>query len=103
MNNISNLIDFYLTTKEVYSFEQVLDDLVNFTNQENYLQVISKLEKHQYSTEVETSIYLIEISKKSFIGLKEIIKIKQKNYTNKTALKYLEEALMNIKSNLQNY
>ncbi|WP_298777698.1 hypothetical protein [uncultured Polaribacter sp.] len=98
MKNITHLINYYLTTKEVYSLEQILNDLVISTNQENYLEIISKLEEHPYSTEVETSIYLTEISKKNLKGLKSIIKIKQKNYTNKTALEYLEEALINIKS-----
>lgn len=93
MTEINELIDYYLTSKVVFTQEEVLNKLVLLSSENNYKKIISKLENYSNDTEIETTIYLIEIANKKFIGFKEIIQEKLTTYTNKDAIKNLNEAL----------
>ena len=93
MTEINELIDYYLTSKVVFTQEEVFNKLVLLSSENNYKKIISKLENYSNDTEIETTIYLIEIANKKFIGFKEILQEKLTTYTNKDAIKNLNEAL----------
>jgi hypothetical protein len=93
MTEINELIDYYLTSKVVFTQEEVFNKLVLLSSENNYKKIISKLENYSNDTEIETTIYLIEIANKKFIGFKEILQEKLKTYTNKDAIENLNEAL----------
>lgn len=92
MTEINELIDYYLTSKVVFTQEEVFNKLVLLSSENNYKKIISKLENYSNDTEIETTIYLIEIANKKFIGFKEILQEKLKTYTNKDAIENLNEA-----------
>ncbi len=89
MSSINIIVDYYLTTKDVYSQNKLLRNLIEITNKENVSEIISKLENHQNSNEVETGMYLLEISRKKLKGIRNLVKNKLKKYKEKRSFKYL--------------
>ena len=94
---LKNLIDYYLTSRNVYGAEDALGKIIELTHKENYLSIIeyielSKTQKH----ELDLSMYLVEIACKEYKELIPIINSKLKKYTDKDAIEDLEDALIKI-------
>ena len=43
---IHSLVDYYLTSRNVYGIEDVLERLVSLSTKDNYLQIIKYIENH---------------------------------------------------------
>lgn len=99
MDSLIDLVKFYLTTKEVVSFETALDKMATLTTLDNYLKVIDFIDCYPNSTELDLSMYINEISSPEFIGLKKIIEDKLKEFEDIDAIHDLEMALKKIMPN----
>ena len=97
MDEIKKLIDFYLTTSEVFYFEEVLDKIVALTTKDNYLEITNYIINCTHTTsELDLSIYINEIAKPEYYGLTQIINNKLKTFTDTDAIEDLEDALKKI-------
>lgn len=97
MEEIKKLVDFYLTTKEVFYFEEVLDKIVGLTTEDNYLEITNYIINCEHPTsELDVSIYICEIAKPAYKGLTQIINTKLKNFKDTDAIEDLEDALKKI-------
>ena len=99
MDSLIDLVKFYLTTKEVVSFETALDKMATLTTVDNYLKVIDYIERFPGSTELDLSMYINEISSLEFVGLEIIIEDKLMQFEDIDAIHDLEMALKKIKPN----
>ena len=93
MVSLIDLVKFYLTTKEVVSFETVLDKMASQTTSNNYLNTINYMDSFPNSTELDFSMYINEIASPEFIDLEKIIKAKLKVFEDIDAIHDLEMAL----------
>lgn len=95
---IQNLIDYYLTTRNIYGAEDALEKMVELTTKENYLQIINYIEnKDVKKHELDLSMYLVEIACKEYQDLIPIINSKLETYSDNDAIEDLENALKKIK------
>lgn len=99
MHSLIDLVKFYLTTKEVVSFETALDKMAALTTLDNYLKIINYIDSFPSSTELDLSMYINKISSPKFIGLYKIIEEKLKEFEDIDAIHDLEMALKKIKPN----
>ena len=103
MEEIKKLIDFYLTTSEVFYFEEVLDKIVGLTTKDNYLEITNYMINSEHNpSELDLSIYLHEIAKPEYNGLIKIINTKLKTFKDIDAIEDLEEALHKINETTKN-
>lgn len=99
MEEIKKLIDFYLTTEHVYSFEAALEKLVSYTNTENYMDITNYILDHTVKvSELDISMYIVEIANKYTVHLLPIITEKLESFTDKDAIEDLQEASNRITS-----
>ncbi|NVK53010.1 MAG: hypothetical protein HWD85_08750 [Flavobacteriaceae bacterium] len=97
MKEIENLIDHYLTTRNVYGAEDALEKMVELTTRENYLHIINYIEnKDVKKHELDLSMYIVEIACKEYQDLIPIINSKLKEYSDNDAIEDLENALKKI-------
>lgn len=97
MEPLKELINYYVTTKNVYGVEDCFDTIVNLTTNDNFKQIINLIDKHpEKKLETELTIYINEIAGKNLMGLEQIINKKIKIVTNKDAMEDLEEALLKL-------
>ena len=99
MDSLLDLVKFYLTTKEVVSFETALDKMASLTTSVNYINVIDYIDSFPNSTELDLSMYINAIASPKFIGLEKIIKTKLDVFEDIDAIHDLEMALKKIKPN----
>jgi hypothetical protein len=96
---IASIIDYYLTSRNVYGTEDALNKMVELTTKENHLQIIDYIEdKNVKKHELDLSMYLVEIACKEYQELIPIISNKLNQYTDKDAIEDLENALLKINS-----
>lgn len=99
MEEIEKLVTYYLTTRNIYGMEEVLDILVTKTTEVNYRDIINCIENHsERKLESDLTTYLVEIADKQLPELEAIILQKQKLYDSKSAIDDLNEALIKIKN-----
>ena len=99
MKDLNDLIDIYLTNKEVILFENALDKIVNSTTHDNYLKIIEIIDKSPHSTELDLSMYINKIANPDFLELERIIHKKLKIFIDIDAIYDLQIALKKIKPN----
>ena len=96
---IKKLIDYYLTSRNVYGAEDALEKMVDLTTKENYFLIIDYIEKKEVKKhELDLSMYIVEIACKDYTKLTPIINNKLKEYSDKDAIEDLENALIKINS-----
>ena len=94
---MKDLIDYYLTSRNVYGTEDALEKMVKLTNKDNYLSMIEHIEKSEAKKhELDLSMYLVEIACKEYQDLIPIIKSKLKTYNDNDAIEDLVDALKKI-------
>ena len=99
MKELQNLIDYYLTTRNVYGAEDALEKLVELTTKDNYLKIINYIDTHESNKhELDLSMYIVEIANKEYQDLIPIINTKLKIFTDNDAVEDLEDALKKINS-----
>lgn len=99
MKELENLIDHYLTTRNVYGAEDALEKMVALTTKENYLKIINYIEnKNVKKHELDLSMYIVEIARKEYQDLIPIINSKLEKYSDNDAIEDLENALKKISS-----
>lgn len=99
MKELENLIDYYLTTRNVYGAEDALEKMVALTTKENYLEIVKYIEnKDVKKHELDLSMYLVEIACKEYQDLIPIINSKLEKYSDNDAIEDLENALKKINS-----
>ena len=97
MNEIKKLIDIYLTNKDVYTVEKVLDDIVKRTNSGNYMDIVYYMDDHKNAThELDLTIYISEIASIRYPQLEKIIKEKLENYNDPHVLEDLKSSLKKL-------
>jgi hypothetical protein len=99
MDSLIDLVKFYLTTKEVISFETALDKMASLTSSDNYINIIDYIDSFPNSTELDLSMYINAIASPKFIGLEKIIIKKLDVFEDIDAIHDLEMALKKIKPN----
>lgn len=98
MNNLKELINFYITAKEVTSYETALNKLVLLTQIDNYLEITKTIDTHPNATELDLSMYLNEIATPAYSLLIPIINTKLALFEDIDAIHDLEVALNKIKA-----
>ena len=99
MKEIKELVDYFLTSRNIYGVEEAIDIIVAKTNINNYKEIIHYIENHtEYKIESDISIYLAEIAHKNLPELETIIKERLKVFTSDSGKEYLNEALEKIAS-----
>ncbi|MEO9571926.1 MAG: hypothetical protein ABJH82_06970 [Polaribacter sp.] len=99
MEEIEKLVAYYLTTRNVYGIEEVLDILVAKTTKVNYKDIIKCIDNHlERKVESDLTMYLAEIAAKQLPDLETIILEKLSLYSSKSAIEDLKEALDKIKN-----
>lgn len=94
---LKSLIDYYLTSRNVYGVEDALKKMVEHTTKENYLFIIDHIEKKEVKKhDLDLSMYIVEIACKEYQELIPIIKNKLNVYTDNDAIEDLENALKKI-------
>ena len=95
---IALIVDYYLTSRNVYDVEEALDKLVSLTTNDNYQYIIQYIETNTSNIkhELDLSMYLVEIANKEYQQLIPIIQNKLKTYTDKDAIEDLENALVKM-------
>jgi len=97
MEEIKKLIDFYLTTKIVFYFDEALEKLVDQTTKDNYLAITNYIINCEHpTTELDLSLYICQIAKPEYKELTQIINEKLKTFEDKDAIEDLEDALKKI-------
>jgi hypothetical protein len=99
MDSLIDLVKFYLTTKEVISFETALDKMASLTSSDNYINIIDYIDSFPNSTELDLSMYINAIASPKFISLEKIIIKKIDVFEDIDAIHDLEMALKKIKPN----
>lgn len=98
MKEIKELVDYFLTSKNIYGVEEALDIIVSKTTANNFTDIIHYIENHtEYKIEADISIYLAEIADKNLPGIETIIKERLKIFTSESGIEDLNEALENFK------
>ena len=94
---MDELINYYLEESSVDLVEIALERLVSQTNVENYLEIISSIEKHPESTELDMSMYITDIAKPAFTSLAPVINGYLNSFTDVDAIEDLNEAMNKLK------
>jgi hypothetical protein len=76
MDALNELVEFYVSTWVVIHKEDALDKLVLLTNGNNYMKIVTAIENHDNSSELELSMYIHEIAAPEYGELLPIIKLK---------------------------
>ena len=95
---MDELINYYLTESSVDLIEIALERLVRNTNEENYLVVISSIENHTESTELDMAMFINDVANPNFASLETVINGYLKFFTDADAIEELNEALGKIKA-----
>jgi hypothetical protein len=94
---LKDLIDYYLTSRNIYGTEDALHKMVELTSKENYLLIINYIEKSEVlKHELDLSMYLFEIASKEYQDLIPILKRKLKVYKDKDAIEDIKKALLKV-------
>ncbi|MCL7754968.1 hypothetical protein [Polaribacter sp. Z022] len=97
MKEIKELVDYFLTSRNIYGVEEAIDIIVSKTTTYNYKEIIHYIENHpEYKIESDITIYLAEIANKDLPELETIIKERLKIFTSKSGIEDLNEALQKI-------
>jgi len=96
MFELDQLIELYVSTRDPSTFEEILEQLVSRTNEQNYLKITKSIENQANCSELDLSMYLYDIAIPKYTELIPIIKAKLKTFQDKDAIEDLKEALINI-------
>ena len=93
---LDKLIQFYIETSEVYSFEMALKKMSDATTNDNYNYIVDKIDNHPQSSELDLSMYLYEIASPVYSDLEMIIRKKLQTFQDHDAIEDLEGSLVRI-------
>lgn len=94
--HLHKLVDALVTEPEVYLYEQLQQKLVERTTLENYKQVIQFMLQHENTSELDLSMYILDISAINPPGLLVTIDSLLEQFTDQDAIEDLEDARKNI-------
>ncbi|PHR69403.1 MAG: hypothetical protein COA67_10545 [Lutibacter sp.] len=99
---MDKLINYYMTKTSVDLTEIALERLVYMTNASNYLLIISKIENFPNVSELDLSMYIVEIAQPNYINLITLIHQKLITFKDIDAIDDLNSALQKIKQGKEN-
>ena len=97
MDEIKNIILAYCTSRDVYTAERALDDLVAKTTPENYLEIIRQIENTPGAIEFDVTIYMLELITEKDYDLSTLVHERLQQYSEQNAIEDLQEALTLLK------
>ena len=95
-NKLNELIEFYVQTPEVLSFEMALEKLIMVTTLQNYKYIVNAISNHPDSSELDLSLYIHGIASPIYADLKNFIKEKLLSIEDKDAIEDLKDSLEKI-------
>lgn len=93
MEEIQKIILAYCTSRDVYTAERALDELVERTTPQNFLNIIQQIEETPGAIEFDATIYMLELIAEKQYDLTNLIHQKLQQYTTQNALDDLKEGL----------
>lgn len=93
---LDDLIETYVNSRVVFILELALEKLIDYTNPYNYESTIRSIQDHPNSSELDLSMYILEIANPQYSSLTRIIQSLLETFNDKNAIEDLEKVIFKL-------